>query len=296
MVRFAAANALMKMQLSRADSPGSSGFDGSSRMESVGREMQQLTPEPLALIIGGDASLRSHVHELTDQFGFRFFEAASVAEVFEYLRSSLPIEQVFVVDHLRDLDLGQLIQRIRANPSTSRIPIALLADSLSRGEHAVADADRHLVMAGVPPTAEGFGDIQRRMLLVTDRPALDAEARILYKVSANNYFQTLRPTASAPTASGYDRLLAPTRDEQQNLLRIAADATESVPKREQASQIFVQSVRRFGLLITSESANDQYDMYNERGEDEPVTRVVLGRILDAIEADSGSKSWSEVTP
>jgi hypothetical protein len=90
--------------------------------------------------------------------------------------------------------------------------------------------------------------------------------------------------------------MASTREEQQNLLRIAADSTQSVSKREQASQIFVQSVRRFGLLITSEMARDQYDVYNTRGELEPVIRDVFVRILDAIEANNGQRSWSEVTP
>jgi hypothetical protein len=95
-------------------------------------------------------------------------------------------------------------------------------------------------------------------------------------------------------SKGSEALLADTQESQQNLIRIACDASESVLKREQASQIFVQSVRRFGLLISSETANAQYDVYNARGEDEPVTRVNLGRILDAIEAGNGSRAWSEI--
>jgi hypothetical protein len=67
-------------------------------------------------------------------------------------------------------------------------------------------------------------------------------------------------------------------------------------KREQASRNFVQSVRRFGLLITSETAQDQYDVYNLRGESEPITRAVLGRVLDAIEAVNGQRAWTEVGP
>jgi hypothetical protein len=304
-VRFPAAVALMKSMMPSAGIPEGTtipgpaavkGFEGSSRMDLVAREMQQMTAEPAVLMIGGSPSLRSHTMGLLNQFGYRIFEASSVADVFSYLRTSLPIEQVFIVDHVRDLDLGQLIQRIRANPSTSRTPIALLADSLSRGEHAVADADRHLVMASVPPSTEGLGDILQRMMLLADRPNLDTELRILYKYSADNYFRTLRP--SQPQALSRDSLsaMASTPEEQHELLRVIDDVEVPVLKREQASQIFVQSVRRFGLLITSEAANAQYDVYNERGEDEPVTRAVVGRILDAIEAANGNRSWSELAP
>jgi hypothetical protein len=134
------------------------------------------------------------------------------------------------------------------------------------------------------------------MIAVADRPPLTFESRILFRESANNYFQSLKPSQPAGLANGRDVLFTGTSEEQRNLLRIAADSTESVSKREQASQIFVQSVRRFGLLITSEMARDQYDVYNTRGELEPVTRDVFGRILNAIEASNGQRSWSEITP
>jgi hypothetical protein len=104
------------------------------------------------------------------------------------------------------------------------------------------------------------------------------------------------PAVRKDGTSPFADLLATTHEEQQNLLRIAADADASVSKREQASRIFVQSVRRFGLLISSETSNAQYDVYNARGENEPVTRAVLGRILDAIEASTGQRSWADVSP
>lgn len=223
-------------------------------------------------------------------------EASSVHDVFAALRSAVPIELIVIVDHVRDSDLGQLIQRIRANPSTSTVPIALLADSLSRGEHAVAAADHRVVMGGVPPEAEGLGDVLRQIDSFEDMPRAETEQRIVWRESAINYFKKMHPASMQKGANTFVSLTASSRDEQQNLLRIASDDAESSAKREQASRIFVQSVRRFGLLITTEMANAQYDVYNARGENEPVTRAVLGRILDAIEASNGQKSWSDVAP
>jgi hypothetical protein len=306
MVRYPAAVALIKSKLEVSAVPADSdpldkkspptGFQGSSRVDAVATEMRQLSSEPVALIVGGNEGLRGHMHGLLDQFGFRLFEAATAAEVFQLLRSGLPVEAVFIIEHVRDLDLGQLVQRMRANPTTSAVPVAMLADSLSRGEHSVAEEDHRVVMGSVPPTLEALGDITARMRGVSDPPPLTLEARILFKDSADNYFQTTAVAPAAPGAGAGEPRWAATQGEQNQLLRILADGTESKLKREQASRNFVQSVRRFGLLITSETAQSQYDVYNLRGESEPVTRAVVGRVIDAIEASNGQRSWADVAP
>jgi hypothetical protein len=291
MVRYPAAVALIKSQLESTAS-----FNGSSRAEAVANEMRQLTPEPVAVLIGGNEGLRGHTHGLLDQFGYRVFEAASAAEVFHLLRTNLPIEAVFIVEHVRELDLGQVVQRIRANPTTSTVPIALLADSLSRGEHSVAEEDHRVIMGSVPPSLDALADIVSRMRAVSDPPPMTLEARILFKASAQNYFESVKTSPVTRDGSFGEARITGTREEQNELLRILADATVPELKREQASRNFVQSVRRFGLLITSETAQDQYDVYNLRGESEPITRAVLGRVLDAIEAVNGQRAWSEVGP
>ncbi|MFN9852767.1 MAG: hypothetical protein ACK57P_13205, partial [Planctomycetota bacterium] len=113
---------------------------------------------------------------------------------------------------------------------------------------------------------------------------------------ADNYFQANAAPPALQGAGSSEPRWAATQEEQNQLLRILADRTESELKREQASRNFVQSVRRFGLLITSETAQSQYDVYNLRGESEPVTRAVVGRAIDAIEASNGQRSWAEVAP
>jgi hypothetical protein len=192
--------------------------------------------------------------------------------------------------------LGQVVQRIRANPTTSTVPIALLADSLSRGEHSVAEEDHRVIMGSVPPSVDALADIVSRMRAVSDPPPMTLEARILFKASAQNYFESAKSSPAKRNGSVGEASVSDTREEQNELLRVLADATVPELKREQASRNFVQSVRRFGLLITSETAQDQYDVYNLRGESEPITRAVLGRVLDAIEAVNGQRAWTEVGP
>ncbi len=259
------------------------GFQGSSRVDFNAREMQQLMADPMVMIVGASPSLRSHMHDLVNSMGLRFWEASSVDDVFNGLRNAVPFEGIFIVDHLRDLDLGQLIQRVRSNPSTSTVPIALLAENLSRGEHLVAASDPGVVVGSVPPTVEGLGDILSRMNQIIAYPRATPEDRILWKDNAVNYLRSVYPDLPSPGASGAMIRLADTQEEQNNLLRLAGDMTQTPAQREQASQIFVQSIRRFGLLISSDTLNAQYDVYNSRGQTEPVTRLVMGQILDAID-------------
>ncbi|MEI6527741.1 MAG: hypothetical protein WCP62_17055, partial [Planctomycetota bacterium] len=228
-------------------------------------------------------SLRSHAHDLVSSMGLRYWEASSVDDVFNALRNAVPIEGIFIVDHLRDSDLGQLIQRIRSNPSTSTVPIAVLAENLSSGEHMVAARDDGVVMGSVPPTVEGLGDILSRMNQVIAHPRATPEDRILWKNHAANYLRAVSPEVPTRDGAAVTIRLADTQEEQNNLLRLVGDFSETPKKREQASQIFVQSIRRFGLLVSTDTLNAQYDIYNSRGETEPVTRLVMGQILDAID-------------
>jgi len=271
------------------------GFQGSSRVDFNAREMQQLMADPMVMIVGASPSLRSHAHDLVSSMGLRYWEASSVEDVFNGLRNAVPFEGVFIVDHLRDLDLGQLIQRIRANPSTSTLPIALLAENLSRGEHLVAGADHGVVVGSVPPTVEGLGDILARMNQMIAYPRATPEDRILWKNNAANYLRVAHPDIQTADTTGAIIRLADTQEEQNNLLRVAADMGQTPRQREQASQIFVQSIRRFGLLISSDTLNAQYDVYNTRGATEPVTRLVMGQILDAIDELYG-RSASDPKP
>ena len=299
-VRYAAAQGLLSTMYSASEDGVSKleevPFDGRNRLERVLAEMRMLDGGPLALVVGGAADLRSHTGTMLEAFGYRILESSSATQTMSFLREGQPIEAVFVVSPVLEMKLGDLAQRIRANPPTATCPIAILAASLSRGEHEILDDDPRVVMGNVPPEQAGMADILRRMAIVTQSPTMDSDHRntwrdvsLAYYRDRQNKFVSTQPKAS-PT------IVADTPVAQLNLIRSAIDNSKPVPQREQASQNFVQSVKQFGVLLSSETVKAQYDEYNKRGPDDLELRHRLGRILDAIEAAQGDRPWTEVAP
>ncbi|MCY2986156.1 MAG: hypothetical protein NTY15_21210 [Planctomycetota bacterium] len=299
-VRYAAAQGLLSTMYRSIESgvPAFEDvpFDGRNRLERVLAEMRNLDGGPLALILGGATDLRSHVRAMLESFGYRVLETSSATQTMSLLRECQPIEAVFVVSPVLEMKLGDLAQRIRANPATASCPIAILAASLSRGEHEILDEDPRVVMGNVPPEQAGMADILRRMAIVTQSPPMDSANRntwrdvsLAYWRDRQNKFVSTQPKAS--TMNTADTPVA-----QLELIRLAIDRSKPLLKREQASQNFVQSLQQFGVLMSSETVKAQYDEYNKRGPDDLELRNRLGRILDAIEAAQGDRPWTEVAP
>lgn len=301
-VRYEAAATLVKSRYSTTssdDSPSElndQSFNGRSKLDRLLAEMRQLDGKPLVLLIGGSSSLRSHTSTLLRQFSYRVYEVSSASQVFAAIRQGLPIESVVVVDSVREMNLGEMVQRIRANPSLSSCPIAVLADSLSSGDHRILGEDKRVIVGSVPPAVSGLADILRRMKIVEQAPRVDSMSRMGWKQLADVYWTDMQTQQTAKNPSTPFAPWAETPEAQKHLVAIVLDKSRSLPEREQASQIFVQSVKQFGLQLSSETENAQYDEYNSRGPDETDLRVMLGRILDAIEAAKGKRTWAAVAP
>ncbi len=299
-VRYAAAEALLGAMVSKKDDGSFQladvHFDGRNRLERVLAEMRMLDGNPLALVVGGASDLRTHTLTLLESFGYQVLEASSGSQTMSLLREGKPIEAVFVVAHVREMNLGELIQRIRANPATATCPIAILAASLSRGEHEVAGADLRVVMGSVPPEQVGLADILRRMRIVTQSPLMDSADRNTWRELSTSYWSERQSKFISSQPKGFRPTPADTPVGQLQLIQLATDNSKPLPQREQASQNFVQSIRQFGVMISSETVKAQYEEYNKRGPDDLDLRIVLGRILDAVEAAKGDRPWAEVAP
>ena len=299
-VRYAAAQALLASMHSSSEDGSLKlvdiHFDGRNRLERVLSEMRKLEGNPLALVVGGSSDLRTHIRIFLETFGYRVLESTSASQTMSTLRDGQPIEAIFVVSKVLEMNLGELTQRVRANPSTATCPIAILAASLSKGEHEVAAADQRVVLGSVPPEQVGFVDILRRMKIVTQSPKIDSASRIVWRELAEGYWAERQAIYVSSLPKEPRSKVIDTPVGQLQSIQLAIDNSKSLPQREQASQNFVQSVKQFGLLLSSETVKAQYDEYNKRGPDELELRLVLGRILDAIEAAKGDRPWDEVAP
>ena len=212
------------------------------------------------------------------------------------LRDGQPIEAIIVVSKVLEMNLGELTQRVRANPPTATCPIAILAASLSKGEHEVAAADQRVVLGSIPPNEAGFADTLRRMKIATQTAQIDSASRIVWHELSAGYWAERQSIYVSDIPKSAFSTAIDTPVGQLQSIQLAIDNSKSVPQREQASQNFVQSVKQFGVLLSSETVKAQYDEYNKRGPVEQDLRVLLGRILDAIEAAKGDRAWYEVAP
>jgi CheY-like chemotaxis protein len=299
-VRYEAAQALLgAMRVQGADGAAQLSdvhFDGRNRLEKVLAEMRMLEGRPLALVVGGAVDLRTHTRTLLESFGYRVLESSSAAQTMSMLREGQPVEVLFIVSRVLEMNLGELTQRIRANPATATCPVAILASSLSTGEHEIAGADSRVVLGSVPPEQADFADIVRRLQIVAQSPNIDAASRNTWRELSSSYWAERQRKFVSSQAKGLGSTASDTPLGQLQWIRIATDDAVPMPKREQASQNFVQSLKQFGLMVSSETVKAQYDEYNKRGPYDSELKIVLGRILDAIEAAKGDRPWAEVAP
>ncbi len=296
-VRYGAASALMKAILFEKEQGLSTGsFQGRSRLDRVISEMARIVPNRQGMVVGGSGSLRTHLRMLLEEYGYVCEEFSNGGTFVARCKEGAPIDEIYVVDRVIDMDLGDLLQRVRGTPSASKAPIGLLADSLSSRELPFFEADPRLVLGSLPPEAAGLEPTLRQMHWLAQTAPRSLEDQILWKEEALQFLEKERLPTTAPSRNALAASLPQSPAGQRELVHRALDTYLSMPEREQGSQLFVQSVRQFGLQISSETADGLYDVYNDRAKKEPELRELLGRILDAIEANRGEREWSSVRP
>jgi hypothetical protein len=215
-----------------------------------------------------------------------------------------------------------LIQQLRGDPRTARLPVGILARSgqYARAQHAARN----------DPLAEAFhrqhteeaalSDVERLMRLLgrdivshAERQG-HAEAALerLVELSADDSQSvfSVQPVQPAMLAVLYVPKLGSkaatvlgnlgTPQSQQALVDVASRPTLPLGLRKAAAKAFGRSVESHGILLTTDKILRQYDRYNASATLDVDTQQVLGFILDAIETptrvvvgDGGAESSSE---
>ncbi|AMV32259.1 hypothetical protein VN12_09060 [Pirellula sp. SH-Sr6A] len=295
-VRYACAMGLMRWMGSDR-SVGNESFLGRGKLDRVAAEMVQLTTKRRALVVGGSSSLRSHLRSLLESFDYQCEEFSSAGAVLARCKEGAPVEEIFIVSRTLEMDLGQLVQRIRGTSTGASVPIAVLAESLSSSELRVLDLESQMVLGSVPPDEIGLQDILRRSRVAFGASPMSDVDKVFWKEEAGRFREVqLGKLVTAPKKPPVQSKIPQTPVGQRELILKVLDSAIPLPEREQASQLFVQSLRQFGLQVSSETADGLYDVYNERGKSEVDTRQLLSRMLDAVEASRGDREWGAIAP
>ncbi len=223
----------------------------------------------------------------------------------EHLIASPDYELVFLDARLSYPPTGRLIQQLRRDGRTAPLPVAVIADHglYEKAQRMVRDDPRSAAfhrphaaeaahwqidrLAKLPGRAEV--PVQERQRQAAQAVAwlaeLGAERPGIYDLQRAE--DTLRAALFVPALSEQAaRVLGSvgTPESQVALVDLASRATQPIEVRRAAADAFARSVRKHGILLTTDQIRRQYDRYNASAEADAQTQKVLGSLLDAIEA------------
>ncbi len=210
--------------------------------------------------------------------------------------------------------LREVIFQLRSHSRSGRIPIGVLS-SLPNLERArrIADRDDRLLAVPRPHNPEAMKSVvdrlkelgkeqatlERRTEQATQ--ALSWIAQLLDK--GHPYDELLRGSAVLDATlhtPGLTELsvqalaVTGTARSQQALVGLASERSHPIATRHLAVKAFASSVKRFGKQLTLVEITRQYNRYNASETADEATQLVLGQVLDILEANVVRASGSGV--
>ncbi len=239
--------------------------------------------------------------------------ASTGQDIFQQAIENPDVEFVVLTDSLHRPDYLELIQQLRKDMRTKRLPIALLTrdtDSTTRVQRLTSSDSLFLTLPMTLEPEHVALQVQRIQALIDPWPvsALDRQRHAslaiewLAKIAsdrANYRFYDLgsRHTELARilyvpghTESG-GRILKQlgTPSAQRELLNFIGQSNFPLEARQAAAQAFVEAIKAGGALLTREEILRQYDRYNASAHEPVEIQQLLGSVLDALEAQAGPR-------
>ncbi|MCA9150508.1 MAG: hypothetical protein KDA92_14455, partial [Planctomycetales bacterium] len=297
-VRFAAAAAIHELN------PPES-FDGASRYADVLGYFAAATGQPHVLTAHPNSE---YARELAGHFsahGYKPHVVSNERDLLEQAASSPDIELILLSDSMNRWSVWTLIEMLRANPKSARIPVVVLArkDHMAQVEQLVSEQPR--AMAWVENLRdEDLASILPRIAKLWGRDAVDTQRRLDQAETALGWLKQRAGTdvtASTAVLRQEEHLIAALKNPaltpdaievlagvgspaaQIALLDFASQETRPLALRQAAAAAFHASYRSFGRLLTREQVVQQYARYNRSRNSDAATQALLGEILDTIE-------------
>ncbi|HVX16373.1 MAG TPA: hypothetical protein VHC22_34625 [Pirellulales bacterium] len=209
---------------------------------------------------------------------------------------------------------GQLLQRLRRDNRTARLPIGIIAstEDLERARRLAQRTPLTTVIYRPVDEAGLEYQVQRllaqagqRLVPIEERrdQARQALAWLVEISSTQQDVYNLRRIEAALAAAAQVTDFSPpaakvlgtlgTASSQKTLADLASQLARPADVREAARGAFAHSVSRFGTLLTTGEINQQYARYNQSEQEDAQTQAILASILDTIEARAAADQADE---
>jgi hypothetical protein len=221
-------------------------------------------------------------------------------------------EFVLISDAIDRPSVGELLQQLRREPRTARLPVAVLAREANFQRMEELTAEDPLAVTFPAPyetnaMAYLVGQLRHRAgpnhTLAEERleqaaVALDAMARLAAKPAVYGFYELHAQLPAVERAIGTPQLaeraarvlgLLGSPSAQRSLVALASQNERPLNERQAAARAFHIAVQRHGLLLTSAEVLTQYDRYNASATLDRGTQQVLGAILDSIELPAANQ-------
>ncbi len=242
-----------------------------------------------------------------NEMGYEAEVAATGRAVQQQIVESADYEFLLLSDTLDAPGLQELVQWLRSDYRTARLPVGVMArgenldllredledDQLTYVFPAIADLEVASELVRRLERIGGRNLIGRDERLDMAADALDALARLAQQPTPSPNYELLRyedqaigalvvPGLSSKAASLLG--LLGTAKVQTALLEFASHHARPLADRQAAAAAFAQAVKRRGMLLTKDQIRRQYDRYNASETQDAETQAVLASILDVIES------------
>ena len=244
-----------------------------------------------------------------NEMGYEAEVAATGRAVQERIVENADYEFLMLSDTLDAPPLKELVQWLRKDYRTARLPVGVLA----RGEHLDAlreelEDDPLTYVFPAIADSEVAAELVRRLERIAGRNLIGRDERLEMAAAALDALSEL--AAQGPPGPQYDLLrqedlviralsvpalsgkAAPVLGQlgsaksQTALVELASQDAYPLFGRQASAAAFAQAVKRRGVLLTKEQVRRQYDRYNASETKDQSTQTLLGEMLDAIEARS----------
>ena len=224
----------------------------------------------------------------------------------EALRSALasPRLTLLIVDSdIGEPRLREVLYQFRNGRTTAQVPVAIFSSSPNLEKSLLLADQDPLLLAIARPHREGDFAAIVEQLIQLNPARTDAETRLRQSTKALGWVAQLKEQGHPYTefhrgsevvatliynpqlTAGSIKAMASlaTATSQQALVDFASNPTVSVEKRRQAVEAFRNNVKQHGIMLISQSIDQQYDRYNASESAGPDTQKILSELLDILE-------------